>query len=53
MKSDAPQVKRSDKKVSRAQQSRPAPQKVKPKEKQNPDGDLQAKLAMLKGKFGQ
>lgn len=47
MKNDAPQVKRSEKKA------RPQKQQVyKPKEEKVPDGDLQAKLAMLKGKFG-
>ncbi|MEP1034842.1 Tex family protein [Ekhidna sp.] len=47
MKTDAPQVKRSEKK------SRPRnQQKNHPKEEKVPDGDLQAKLAMLKGKFG-
>lgn len=53
MKSDAPQVKKSVKKSPKTQQSRPAPTKSKPREEQIPDGDLQAKLAMLKGKFGQ
>lgn len=47
MKNDTPQVKRSEKKA------RPQKQQVyKPKEEKVPDGDLQAKLAMLKGKFG-
>ncbi|MEQ9007238.1 MAG: helix-hairpin-helix domain-containing protein, partial [Ekhidna sp.] len=53
MKSDAPQVKKSVKKAPKTQQRRPAPSKSKPREEQIPDGDLQAKLAMLKGKFGQ
>ena len=52
MKSDAPQVKKSTKKVQRERQSNTIVPKSKPKE-QIPDGDLQAKLAMLKGKFGQ
>ncbi|MEO9870266.1 Tex family protein [Ekhidna sp.] len=51
MKSDAPQVKRSQK---RSNQSRKKTDSIsKPKEERTPDGDLQAKLAMLKGKFGQ
>ncbi|WP_462252333.1 Tex family protein [Ekhidna sp.] len=48
MKSDAPQVKRSEKKARPKKQ-----QEYRPKEEKIPDGDLQAKLAMLKGKFGQ
>lgn len=48
MKNDAPQVKRSEKKTRPKGQ-----QEHKPKEQKTPDGDLQAKLAMLKGKFGQ
>ncbi|MEO9485765.1 MAG: Tex family protein [Ekhidna sp.] len=48
MKSDAPQVKRSEKKTHPRRQ-----QEHKPREEKAPDGDLQAKLAMLKGKFGQ
>ncbi|MEP0985384.1 Tex family protein [Ekhidna sp.] len=48
MKSDAPQVKRSEKrKPKKAVTNQPK------KEEKLPDGDLQAKLAMLKGKFGQ
>ncbi len=47
MKGDAPQVKRSDKKTQRQ-----APRDQKPREERVPDGDLQAKLAMLKGKWG-
>lgn len=55
MKGDAPQVKRSDKRENRRnqtknQQQRKGGQKQKPHH--TPDGDLQAKLAMLKGKFG-
>ncbi len=48
MKSDAPQVKRSEKKARPRKQ-----QEYRKKEEKIPDGDLQAKLAMLKGKFGQ
>ncbi|WP_436515205.1 Tex family protein [Ekhidna sp. To15] len=47
MKSDAPQVKKSEKKTRTKKQS-----EFKPREEKQPDGDLQAKLAMLKGKFG-
>lgn len=47
MKSDAPQVKRSEKKARPKKQH-----EYKPREEKVPDGDLQAKLAMLKGKFG-
>lgn len=47
MKSDAPQVKKSEKKSQPRKR-----QEFKPKEEKVPDGDLQAKLAMLKGKFG-
>lgn len=53
MKSDVPQVKKSPKKPPKAQKSHSTPIKSKPKEDKIPDGDLQAKLAMLKGKFGQ
>lgn len=48
MKSDAPQVKRSVKR--KAPKASGNHQK---REEKVPDGDLQAKLAMLKGKFGQ
>lgn len=47
MKGDAPQVKRSEKKTFNQQR-----RENKPKEERIPDGDLQAKLAMLKGKWG-
>ncbi|MEM7297245.1 MAG: S1 RNA-binding domain-containing protein, partial [Bacteroidota bacterium] len=52
MKGDAPQVKRSEKKNQRPSQDKPKHQYNKPKEERIPDGDLQAKLAMLKGKWG-
>ncbi|NQZ79218.1 MAG: S1 RNA-binding domain-containing protein, partial [Ekhidna sp.] len=46
MKLDAPPVKRSEKrKAQNPPKSRPR------REERTPDGDLQAKLAMLKGKF--
>lgn len=48
MKGDAPQVKRSEKRSKPQNQ-----QHSKPREERVPDGDLQAKLAMLKGKFKQ
>lgn len=48
MKDDAPQVKRSVKKEQRSNKQN----FNKPKEERIPDGDLQAKLAMLKGKWG-
>ena len=47
MKGDAPQVKRSEKRNFNQQK-----RDNKPKEERIPDGDLQAKLAMLKGKWG-
>ena len=47
MKGDAPQVKRSEKRNPNQQK-----RANKPKEERIPDGDLQAKLAMLKGKWG-
>ena len=58
MKGDAPQVKRSEKKSQKPYQQKSEhsgpsnkPQR-KVKEEKLPDGDLQAKLAMLKGKWG-
>ena len=57
MKGDAPQVKRSEKRAQNKTQGdktfRQAQRDNKPKEERIPEGDLQAKLAMLKGKFGQ
>ncbi len=47
MKGDAPQVKRSEKRGTRAPQ-----RDQKKREEKLPDGDLQAKLNMLKGKWG-
>ncbi len=54
MKGDAPQVKRSEKRNQRnkTQGDQPNRRSNKPKEEKIPDGDLQAKLAMLKGKWG-
>lgn len=54
MKGDAPQVKRSEKRKPQNQNDRNNPQQRshKPREEKVPDGDLQAKLAMLKGKWG-
>lgn len=53
MKSDVPHVKKSVKTAPRDTQKRPTRTKSNLKEERTPDGDLQAKLAMLKGKFGQ
>ena len=55
MKGDAPPVKRSEKKNSRQHQSNVQNKRGNvpgKKEERIPDGDLQAKLAMLKGKWG-
>lgn len=57
MKGDAPQVKRSEKRTqrddNREQGGHRGGQNFKPKQEERiPDGDLQAKLAMLKGKWG-
>lgn len=53
MKGDAPQVKRSEKRKPQNQENQnKSPQRSnKPREERIPDGDLQAKLAMLKGKW--
>lgn len=57
MKGDAPQVKRSEKRKPRTDRNQPNHQNSS-KNRNNtqraktPDGDLQAKLAMLKGKWG-
>lgn len=64
MKSDAPQVKRSEKRSQENKRpngntlrepqgdKKKGPGNNKSKEERLPDGDLQAKLAMLKGKWG-
>lgn len=57
MKGDAPQVKRSEKRSNNRHKKedtslRKDQRNNKPKEERIPDGDLQAKLAMLKGKWG-
>ena len=53
MKGDVPQVKRSEKRKPQNQDSRSDTQQRtnKTKKEKIPDGDLQAKLAMLKGKW--
>jgi len=53
MKTEIPEVKRTAKPKSKAKQKfQPKPEARQKKEPDLPDGDLQAKLAMLKGKFG-
>ncbi|MEO1255099.1 MAG: hypothetical protein AAFY41_09470 [Bacteroidota bacterium] len=53
MKGDAPRVKRSEKKnLKQVQSDTRKNQRDNKKEAQIPDGDLQAKLAKLKGKWG-
>jgi len=53
MKTEIPEVKRTARPKSKAKQKfQPKPEARQKKEPDLPDGDLQAKLAMLKGKFG-
>ena len=54
MKGDAPQVKRSEKRTQQKERSNKQNERKsnKPKEERVQDGDLQAKLSMLKGKWG-
>lgn len=54
MKGDSPQVKKSEKRIQKQAQVNKSVQKYRhtKKEEQIPDGDLQAKLSMLKGKWG-
>lgn len=58
MKTDVPQQKRPERtskgaKDSNSPKPKNTPRPQPKKEEKTPDGDLQAKLAMLKGKFGQ
>lgn len=53
MKTDAPVAKRNEKSAGNNSRKEIHGNYAKAKQEQHPDGDLQAKLAMLKGKFGQ
>lgn len=53
MKTDAPVAKRNEKSAGNNSRKEIHGNYSKAKQEQHPDGDLQAKLAMLKGKFGQ
>lgn len=53
MKTDAPAAKRNEKSAGNSSRKEIHGIYTKAKQEQHPDGDLQAKLAMLRGKFGQ